>query len=187
MLDVGLCLVVGVILGLAPAGWFATRPGVYEPLERPSSLPSMPSAEAVKLRSTPVLAAHGLLAESFPNGQGLDDSNKLRAVIDRQSAALGMAPYLPAIWAEIDDGGAKAEPDTYPYRFPGLDDLLETALPTHVLRSRATEVNDLAAMFIIAAGVQNRGDSRVQGRTGRVAFSLLNRLRDVGPVVAVRS
>lgn len=175
----GLVAVCAAVLFVFPVAvvWLASRQpvvpeaqGALAPIDEPGPAP--------RLRDLPVLTgAHGARDRDRPFAAAA-----LRTAVDehierlfdaREAARLRRylrgPPIRPPSGAVTPFGEA-----AYPYRYAGLDGLLDAALPGSPQRGDAAAQNGLAALLVLAE------DAGVFPNAGQVAYAILHRARAGG-------
>ena len=108
----------------------AQKTAVSAPPEKPPG-----RTHDAKVRALPLAPSGGLVAREFPDGQGLDDPDRVRASLDELLPQLGLQSIMPRLldtmpeWDE--DGG-------YPYTYAPHDSLIRRRPPPGVERSGPT-------------------------------------------------
>lgn len=144
--------------------------GALPPIKHPRPVPAV--------RELPVLTgAHSAADRSRPFG-----AVALRAAVneaidplfgERRSSSLRRYLRGPPI-RPPSDGVAPSGEASYPYRYAGLDDLLDAALPASPARADAAAENELGALLVLAE------DADVFPNAGQVAYAILHRARAAG-------
>ena len=172
-LDMIVALLLGFTLAVPPAAWVASRELPVSVAGAPADLSVAAKAAPVQLRTLPAFDSGGVILRAFPGGRGIGDPRLLRSAIESQARSLGVDGMLPSIWQVLDDPDIPPETAGHPLRFGALDDLLDDVVTPEFARTHEVELNDLAVLFVYDAAYTDASWA------GKVAYSLLNRIRAV--------
>lgn len=172
-------LVLGLVFALPV---FARAPEVA------ASGADVPKAEQIdvsdlsRLRTLPLLQADGIVAVTFPRGEGLDDSEKVQLAAQELAEAAGISEVIDQLWSvmpeAVNSGFMVNDDATYPYKYPVLESF-EAAITDDVVKEYPKELLELVNLLALAAGTVDDSNNQLAG-AGAAAQVIAHRLASSG-------
>lgn len=155
---------------------FAAREAASRQLEhRDGGPPAAADSPGRALRDLPAFAA-----AAAPDRRTLTDPAAMRATL-RDAIAAVFAPADRPTVTRLLGAPRLSAAESYPYRYPQLEPLLDRAGLRHPAPAKVAAANDLGALLVLAAPRSIDSDpSREFGQAGALAFALFDRARSRG-------
>lgn len=180
-------LIVGCAAVLIAFPFAATFAASQQPIAGPSESAVRPPATSTgpRVRDLPAFSPGGVAAATVARGRVLTDLQAMRDALGAAMDELLDRRQRAALERLLVDHNAAfgfSEPP-YPFRFPRLDAVLDTALPAVLDPGQARAANDLGALLVLAAARFGDSDESVAARlptAAPLAFAILDRARSGG-------
>src|SRR4051794_38500468 len=166
------CIVLLLAFPLACAFVAARQP--HRPPARDALAPLSGKGAGGKLTDLPALTPRGGTPPAVPLGDAA-----IRAAVEVEASQLlgreAAGQLVALLEGKPIPPPAGVRHDAYPYRYRGVDALLDRALAARAVPARPQEANDLGALLVLAAAHETYPNA------GQVAFAVLHRARGARP------
>jgi tetratricopeptide (TPR) repeat protein len=135
-------------------------------------------AHEAGVRALPLAPPGGLVARDFPDGRGLDDTERVRAAIDELLPQLGLQAVMSRLLKVMpkydEDGG-------YPYTYAPHDSVIRRALLPGLSAAERRAAVDLATLTVVLAAHD------APSHAAMIGYSLLMAVRKTGNTCDVQT
>ena len=141
-----------------------------------------PLRQVGKLHDVPVFSGGGIVSGEFSDGGWWQNESRVKVLADRLAGEIGISKTMPALWELLADrDGTSMYPDGVrdesPYDYPGLRDLLKPVLTETMTTRHASELRDLAGLFMLLAPTPSDAPYSDYRWSAGAAYVILNSLR----------